>query len=549
MRLATLCQCIVQTVQRGRWLGLGLAGLTAVVGFSGWLDLPRPTSTIAIPGPSAMTLSADSGTLVAREQQWIPHTGGVSDVILKPVPGPTHCWDVKTGRWLRSLGEPTASYVNVALSPDASWAVLLDAEGHLTLWDAVSGLQHATLPTELLGRSRDLATTIQFSPDSRFVTLVSRERGSAHVWEVSPWRHLGRVEIDTEENPTSFPVFFSPDGRTFATVRERRGVTLWDTSNGLQSRTLEISPFPVERLKFSPNGRLLAGTNVFPREELAVELWDVPSGQLRVVLPRTRSYGEYRPQPHLDFSSDSRLLLAHGGPSDSLLWDVSNTPPTPLDEVAAPAIQSTELFGASPFYPARSTMFSPEGRWIAVPQRDSGTCTILNARTLGRVMVLPSDREGGSTSNVAFSSSGEIVALERLRMEAVGKGGSIFRPAFTICRCKTVVQVYDVQTGTELGEALGRLQGFTWDGVTLVTRDERISTRGLPTSTNAFGWEITPRTSVSGYVGLSASVLGLVLLAVVMRERVLARRSADDHLPSDSLNASCQTDGTSTHAD
>ncbi|MGB3717778.1 MAG: WD40 repeat domain-containing protein [Candidatus Promineifilaceae bacterium] len=114
-----------------------------------------------------------------------------------------------------------------------------------------------------------------------------------------------------------YEVDFSPDGRLVAGTNSN-GLQLWDTATGEDMGILRgAEAFSVE---FSPDGRTIAGGFTSYRSDHKVMLWDLNTHRLVATLKGHRSVATA-----LAFSPDGRTLATGGGKFDGTirLWDLA----------------------------------------------------------------------------------------------------------------------------------------------------------------------------------------------------------------------------------
>ena len=276
-------------------------------------------------------------------------------------------YDAATGKRLQSLGE--AGYLkSFAWSPTGPALATNDEDSQTLLRGVDTGEVFATLK----GSSSPLA----WSPDGK--TAVTG--GPDHVlilWESSGKMrgtlsgHQGNVSV----------VAWSPDGKRLASSSsEEKRVRLWDAERGAQIRALGPFAGPAEKVRWSPDGRLVA----FNVPGVGWHFWDVTKNQL-VNDPKQWKVAR------LHFAPDGRTALVLPKGADTYrLRD--------LDE----GKEHAQLPSTRPQPPA----WSPDGRLLAVPV--GATVELWRGDLRRRVRTLRGSLADIQT--VAFSSDGKLVA-------------------------------------------------------------------------------------------------------------------------------------------
>ena len=159
--------------------------------------------------------------------------------------------------------------------------------------------------------SRGKSGTIAFDPYG----WGSRGGHFQQGFEVKLWKIAGGEELlgPWQEGPDPRdPFVFSPDNKVLAT-RGPRDVRAWDLNTGIQIFWFNtITPFP-KKLKFSPNGNLLAVYGIHGTPQV----WDVNAKREFPTPTTERAWS-------LAFSSDD-TTLALGHKNNITLWDVTTT--------------------------------------------------------------------------------------------------------------------------------------------------------------------------------------------------------------------------------
>jgi len=115
---------------------------------------------------------------------------------------------------------------------------------------------------------------------------------------------------------TVYAVAFSPDSRRLASGDHGGTLRLWDISTGRQLRTWESGQYPISRVAFSPDGRLVAGA---PGQSDAVHIFELAEGApARAWKP---VWGNLYDSsfPCFAFSGDSRRIAVAS--PDKSVWD------------------------------------------------------------------------------------------------------------------------------------------------------------------------------------------------------------------------------------
>ncbi len=176
-------------------------------------------------------------------------------------------WRVQDGQLLRTIPLPAGS--RAMLSPDGSVAALYKEDGTITLLRLPDGQHLRTIKERpwavytLRGFKQEFAPSVggfNFSPDGRFLLVVSDATGKVHLWRVADGKKFAEFSVPQ----TPFAAALSPDARLLATYDSKKGlVTVWEVSTRKRLRQWHIG-VSIDKLGFSPDGKqILAWGNVW----------------------------------------------------------------------------------------------------------------------------------------------------------------------------------------------------------------------------------------------------------------------------------------------
>ncbi len=285
---------------------------------------PRGISAVSI------IAFAPDGTTLAFGSEDLDHESGAVEL-----------WDTTTGERLTVLGEDMGSVKALEFSDDGTTLASVSWSGTMKyyLWEVATGREVLSF-TKAQGRiplSKG-ALVLSHSPHS----VASANVDTVKIWDVATeeLRHT----LGEGGNPTS-ALAFSPDGKTLA--GGYAAIRLWDTEAGDELSKLDGHRRQVHIMTFSPDGRILASGDTGG----TVILWDLDSPtpkplKRKSTLPsllrsitgdkssRTNNTRENRMLIEhtlsieaLDFTADSRRLLAGSEDGAAIMWDVETGTP------------------------------------------------------------------------------------------------------------------------------------------------------------------------------------------------------------------------------
>ena len=387
---------------------------------------------------------------------------GGTDNILK-------LWD-QHGRLIKSLEGHHKSITKVAFSPDGDLIASGSDDGTILIWDKEG---HTILQLQI-GRPEPAKKVIlNFSPIcSDNYTLIAARKTSVHVWKLCQFSRGLESEViystKTWQDEDINSIVFSNDGEKILScsadgnmkLKDKQGklildfpqqegylnsaafspndkyiasagitVRLWDSKGTLAVRDFEGYQEPVNKIIFSPNGRLIAGCIKHADDaglHYAVRFWDLQGKAISIFKGHSDWVNE------IDFSPDGSSIVSCSADSDLRLWDLQGNlvyspltghtnwvmsvafSPTEDIFVSASADGSLRLWNlegtliAGPFEGhenwVTSVAFSPDGNSIVSGSAD-GTLRLWNLR--GEQLGIPFRGHSSGITSVKFSPQGK----------------------------------------------------------------------------------------------------------------------------------------------
>jgi WD40 repeat protein len=285
-----------------------------------------------------------------------------------PAHGTIRVWDVATGQTTVDDGhqEPVN---HLTYMPDGKGIISGSHDATCRIWDAATGIEQRRF--DLI----DVVSGIALSPDKRTLVVGG---GAGHgntplpalfVWDLTTGAERGRFRLKTDRGggPLAYSgavaVAFAPDGRTFVvgTHTDER-IHFWDAAGLKELRNFQ-APKHVERLAYSPDGKILAGAG-----KQVIYLWESATGRELTRLPGHTTWW-----PSFAFSPDGSLVATADGQAVRL-WETA----TGLERWRMPMASPNPTFIA----------FSPNGRWLATGGKPARDAHVLEATTGKEVLTL-----------------------------------------------------------------------------------------------------------------------------------------------------------------
>lgn len=317
-------------------------------------------------------------------------------------------WDVETGRLLLPVSGHEHTVFSLQFSPDGKTLASYGDDLAVRLWNLETKKEQRRL---VLGRqtmidlgSGDMvpACSLAFSPDGKSLAVIGLPKyGEAdnpvHLWDVASGKDIAVILTPRPKSAGYRPtaIAFSPDGHALATVNGGR-IQLWSPVSAAELRLLPgDGRYPFLSVVFSPDGRTLAASQLYPRQ---IVLWDLIGGRSLRTFPCQTAGATciaYSPDGHLLAASSSRMRQ-HISQSDKTIQ---------LHETASGTLFRTLSAEETS---AACIAFSRDGRLLASAGQHDHTVRIWDVFTGKELAKFTGHR--GPVYCVAFSPDGKTVA-------------------------------------------------------------------------------------------------------------------------------------------
>ena len=202
-------------------------------------------------------------------------------------------WDAKDGRRIHNLKFHKGKINTISYHPQDSVLLSAGSDRKWVLWDLVSGkslLSHKGHTSQILAAS--------FSPDGkRFATAGSDL--FIKIWEYPQGEELGKLKGHKKPVTT---LAFSPDGKLLASGSQDNQIFLWRLEPEISKtpfRKLEGHSYIVTQVFFSIAGKALISIS----KDKTMRLWEVKSGKMLRIL-----HGDSTPLVAAALSPDGKLI-------------------------------------------------------------------------------------------------------------------------------------------------------------------------------------------------------------------------------------------------
>jgi WD40 repeat protein len=257
-------------------------------------------------------------------------------------------WDVSKGKEIATLRGHEGPVERAGFSPDGRRIITAARDGTARIWDSNSGAQRAVL--EPVG---DYPTAVFDSNGDRVLTAGQNSQTS--LWDARTGTKL--LSLDSTGDGLAC---FSPDGRSFATSRQRR-VFVWNAEDGALIHESPVGTYAFT-LTFNPDGsRLLIGSWGTISYGNLPALWDVLAG---TQIARFEGHKSDTQLQGAIFSHDGRRIATVSLHGSARIWDGKSGFLLDVLGQESPNLRLSDI-GQDDRNHEMSSAFSPDDRLLA----------------------------------------------------------------------------------------------------------------------------------------------------------------------------------------
>jgi len=165
-------------------------------------------------------------------------------------------WDLESGKPLLSSKGHTSQILAVSISPDGRRFATAGGDLSIKIWEYPQGEELG----KLIGH-KEPVTTLAFSPDGKLLASGSQDN-QIFLWRLEP--EISKtpfLKLDGHDFIVN-QVFFSKTGKALISISKDKTMRLWEVKSGKMLRILHGDSTPLVAAALSPDGKLIALSNL-----------------------------------------------------------------------------------------------------------------------------------------------------------------------------------------------------------------------------------------------------------------------------------------------
>lgn len=165
-------------------------------------------------------------------------------------------WDLESGKPLLSSKGHTSQILAVSISPDGRRFATAGGDLSIKIWGYPQGEELG----KLKGHKKPV-TTLAFSPDGKLLASGAQDN-QIFLWRLEP--EISKIPFRKLEGHDFIVnhVFFSEDGKALISISKDKTMRLWEVKSGKLLRILHGDSTPLVAAALSPDGKLIALSNL-----------------------------------------------------------------------------------------------------------------------------------------------------------------------------------------------------------------------------------------------------------------------------------------------
>ena len=244
-------------------------------------------------------------------------------------------WDLVSGKSLLSHKGHTSQILAASFSPDGKRFATAGSDLFIKIWEYPQGEELG----QLKGHKKPV-TTLAISPDGKFLTSGSKDN-QIFLWRLEPEISKTPFRKLDGHSDTVTQVFFSKAGKALISISKDKTMRLWEVKSGKMLRILHGDSTPLVAAALSPDGKLIALSNLTNDITILTFPTDIPELQ--------DDTGDVSASGETDNSASLQTSESDSDASDKYGIDLENLKemeklPMTAEELRAYAVTETDDF-------------------------------------------------------------------------------------------------------------------------------------------------------------------------------------------------------------